>query len=195
MKKYIEFINEIASIITPDIIVSKPNVMSSYFEFKIENDVYYLNINLYDILKSYNFIDKSKISNAKDLTTIRIDFDLKAEDRNNSKLTNKNIALRVLGNIVGVIKYWIELNLAENIENGDKIFLKDVIINYICLESKCEKEDDNRRSEIYDYYFEKFINAKVINKQQPKFIGINTDYISIMNVYKIEPTNIKNIIK
>lgn len=195
IKTFVKFITEnklfeIASVITPNIITSRPYVTDSYFEFKIDDDIYWLKIFLFNIEKSLNFNDKEILNNITDLSTIRIDFDLKD---NKNKLTNKNNPLTVLGNVIGIIKHWSTLDLSEIIGEGEEVHLKDVNIRYISLDAKCENENDLRRSNIYNFYFEKFINSKIKNKKSQK-IKVGNDFTQ-MTTYEVEEINVKKFFK
>jgi len=187
---------EIASITEPNITRNEPELTASYFEFKIDDNNYFIYIFLHDI----NDIDSHhEILSINDLNTIEISFDLIRGKTNTYKLTNKNIPLQVLSNLMGVIKYWTSLNLSEDI-NDQEMKLKDVNIKYINIDSKCETEDDLRRNNIYNYYIEKFINSKIINKKSKKQINSNTiipirKTKTYRTTYEIEPTNVRNLIK
>ena len=198
MKNYINFITEnklfeIATIIEPNIIVNKADLTRPYFEFKVGDDIYWVKIFLYNIDKCSDPYDDLAIDYITDLTTIKIDFDLKTEKSNKVKITNKNMPLQVLGNVMGCAKYWTSLNLNGIIGDGEYVELKDVVISHVCLGAKCENDEDLRRSNIYNYYFEKFINSKVINKKRTK--EENKEFSFYMIDYEIEPTNIRNILK
>ena len=195
IKTFVNFINEnklfeIASVITPYIITSRTYVTDSYFEFKVGEDIYWLKIFLFNIEKSTDFNDKEILNDINDLSTIRIDFDLKD---NKNRLTNKNNPLTVLGNVIGIIKHWTSLDLSEIIGEGDEVNLKDVNIRFICLDAKCENENDLRRSHIYNFYLEKFINSKVKSKKSEK-ISVGQHFTQ-MTTYEIEPINVKNFFK
>ena len=190
--KYLKYF-EIASIITPNFIKKQIHLNHSYFEFKVNDDVYYVSIFLFDIKKGSNPI-QNPFESVDDLTTFRVDFDLKTEEQNKSKLTNKNIPLQILGNIMGVIKYWIEFAPCDMSMDGDQICLPDVNIQYICIDSKMENDEDLRRSNIYNYYFEKYINSKIKNKKTGKF-DFGEEFKTFMTVYEIEPTKLSNILK
>ena len=190
MKFLLDFkLFEIASIVEPNIVRSEPGLTESYFEFKVGEDTYIVYIllnNMYD----------EEILSIIDLNTIEISFDL---GNNSYKLSNKNIPLKVLSNLVGVIKHWSSLDISEDI-NEQEMNLKDVNITHIRIESKREAEDDFRRSNIYNYYIEKFINSIIINKKSEKKIGSNTiipirKFEVYETTYEIEPTNVRNLIK
>ena len=185
---------EIASITEPNIIYIDPKSTTlSFIKFMVDSDEYYMYISLYNI-------NNEEILSVTDINTIEIGFDLipKRGD-NKNKLTNKNIPLKVLANVVGVIKYWSSLDISEDI-NDQEINLKDVNISFIKIDSKCETEDDLRRNNIYNYYIEKLLNAKIIKKKSKKQIGSNNRIPihktkTYMTIYEIEPTNIRSLIK
>jgi len=187
---------EIASITEPNITYSDATLLESSFEFKIDNDYYSVGIYLYNMFPDLN---SDEILSIVDLNTIEISFDLVSDKKTAYKLTNKNIPLKVLSNLVGVIKNWSLLNLSEEI-NEQEMNLKDVNISYISIDSKRETEDDLRRNSIYTYYIEKFINSKILNKESQKQISSNTlipirKVKTYRTIYEIEPTNVRNLIK
>jgi hypothetical protein len=188
---------EIASITEPNITYSEAKLLESYFEFKIDKDTYFVFIFLNNMFPDLDSSDE--ILSIVDLNTIEISFDMIRGKKNTYKLTNKNTPLKVLSNLIGVIKHWSLLNLSEVI-NDQEMNLKDVNISYISIDSKRETEDDLRRNNIYNYYIEKFINSKILNKENKKQVSSNTlipirKFKTYRTIYEIEPTNVTNLIK
>jgi hypothetical protein len=187
---------EIASITEPNITYSEAKLLESYFEFKIDKDTYFVFIFLNNMFPDLDSSDE--ILSIVDLNTIEISFDMIRGKKNTYKLTNKNTPLKVLSNLIGVIKHWSLLNLSEVI-NDQEMNLKDVNISYISIDSKRETEDDLRRNNIYNYYIEKFINSKILNKENKKQVSSNTlipirKFKTYRTIYEIEPTNVTNLI-
>jgi hypothetical protein len=180
-------LNEIATTeIKPNIIDYDFTTNSSVYYVKIKDDTYLINIMLY--------------GNNND-ATLQVDFMIKKDDGEYSnKLTNNGDMLLIMANIIGVIKVWAETDDEVSFSN-EIVNFKDININAICVASKSEKDGDNRRSNIYNYYllknFEK-LGIKIIEKRDITTNYKNTFKIPIsanmvVDLYKISPITIEKL--
>lgn len=148
-------LNEIATNeVIPNIIKEFVSINNSVFHIYVKNDIYLVNIEL------MGNIDES---------VLKIDFMLQTtENEYSDNITNKGDVLLIMSNVIGVIKYWLSLDI-EQPYAGQLVNFKDIVIKCIWVVAKSEIKGDRRRSNIYDYYllknFEK-IGIDIIEKKR-----------------------------
>lgn len=179
-------LNEIATTaVIPNIIKKFVSINNSVFHIYVKNDIYLVNIELMGNI---------------DEAVLKIDFMLQtAENEYSDNITNKGDVLLIMSNVVGVIKYWLSLDI-EQPYAGQIVNFKDIVIKGIWVVAKSEIKGDRRRSNIYDYYllknFEKIgidiIEKKDITKNYKDRYKLPEDEIIVMQ-YKITPTTINNL--
>lgn len=134
-------LNEIADRIIDPIIVNKSSSGSGwvrvfYYDIVIRGNVYKISIQL---------IGKEKYA-------IQIDFGISlGEFEMSNELTNSNIMLEVMSNLVGVFKQWL------------KDYKGNDVIQSFIITGKSEFSGDHRRSSIYDAYIKKILGKLGVN--------------------------------
>ena len=152
-------LNEIATTeVTPNIIDYDFSVNNSTYYVKIKDDTYLINIMLYG---------------NKNNATLQVDFMIQKDDGEYSnKLTNNGDMLLIMANVIGVIKVWAKTDIEVSLSN-EMVNFKDISVDGICVASKSEKDGDNRRSNIYNYYLLKNFEKLGINIIEKRDITTN----------------------
>ena len=181
-------LNELATYdVVPNIVKKATTIRFSVFSIKIDDDIYIVNIEL------FGSVERS---------FIKINFGIKTEDSISTALTNVGNPLLIMANIIGVIKYWLKLDMKDTYLD-ELVDFKDINITSIIIISKSEKLNDNRRSNLYDYYLSKNFKKMGINiigkiditNDYKKLLKLPKKALLVGNKYIIEPITIEEIRK
>ena len=113
-------------------------------------------------------------------------------------ITNEHNQYKVLANVVGVIKYHLSKD-EKDLQYDEVINYQDMNVVSIIILSRSEKNNDDRRKNIYEYYIKKNFNKLGINILE--IVDISEDFKKmdnsgekyIVTKYRIEPIKIKDI--
>jgi hypothetical protein len=164
----------------------------SYERFSIRQSIYNINVDELEYMVSIETIGKI------DSCILKIDFALIKNNKYSVELTNEYKQYKVLANVVGVIKYHLSKN-EKGLQYGEMVNYQDMNVVSIIIASRSEKNNDDRRKNIYEYYIKKNLNKLGINildivNVTDKFKEMNNSGENyIVTKYKIEPIKIKDI--